>query len=163
MTKIAILVANGRLGRVVGKALPPEERPDIWLAALNTLILVSSSFVIHKAEQDFAKGIFSKFRLGLMLTMILGGLFFLFQTYEFVKFGLEVDYTQNVWAACFFTLVGLHGLHIIIGGVGVALPYYQALTGKLNHREHGSLTPASMYWHLVDVVWLVIISIFYIW
>ncbi|GEM48021.1 cbb3-type cytochrome c oxidase subunit I [Deinococcus cellulosilyticus] len=163
VTLFGVLISGYVYLRMVGKAPPPEERPDIWLAALNTLILVSSSFVIHKAEQDFAKGIFSKFRLGLMLTMILGGIFFLFQTYEFVKFGLEVDYTQNVWAACFFTLVGLHGLHIIIGGVGVALPYYQALTGKLNHKEHGSLTPASMYWHLVDVVWLVIITIFYIW
>ncbi len=59
--------------------------------------------------------------------------------------------------------MGLHGLHILIGGTGVALPYFQAMTGKIDKTNHGSLTAASLYWHLVDVVWLLIIAIFYVW
>ena len=51
----------------------------------------------------------------------------------------------------------------VIGGVGVALPYYQALTGKIDKYNHGSIGPASLYWHLVDVVWLLIVAIFYLW
>ena len=86
-----------------------------------------------------------------------------FQVYEFSLFGVESDWKQNLWQSCFFVIVGLHGLHILIGGVGVALPYYQALTGKMDKYNHGSIVPASLYWHLVDVVWLLIVAIFYLW
>ena len=59
--------------------------------------------------------------------------------------------------------MGLHGLHILIGATGVALPFYQSMTGKLDKYNHGSLAPASLYWHLVDVVWLLIVALFYAW
>ncbi len=149
--------------RVTGGAVPPITRPSIWLAALNTLILVSSSFVIHKAEQDLHHHRYSRGRLGLLITLILGAFFMIFQVYEFSLFGSESNWMQNLWQTCFFIIVGLHGLHIIIGGVGVALPYYQYMTGKIDKTNHGSLTPASMYWHLVDIVWLFIVAIFYAW
>ncbi|ACO46820.1 cbb3-type cytochrome c oxidase subunit I [Deinococcus deserti] len=159
----AVLIAGYVYLRVIGAAEPPALRPSIWLAALNTLILVSSSFVLHKAEQDMHHGRVTWGRLGLFVTLLLGGLFMIFQVYEFALFGVESDWKQNLWQACFFIIVGLHGLHILIGGVGVALPYYQTLTGKIDKYNHGSLTAASMYWHLVDVVWLLIVAIFYAW
>jgi cytochrome c oxidase subunit I+III len=147
----AVLIAGYVYLRVSGLAVPPLERPPIWLAALNTFILVTSSFVVHQAEQDLKAHKVSRFRLGL------------FQTYEFVHFGAESDWRENLWQACFFIIVGLHGLHILIGATGIALPYYQALTGKLDEHNHGSMEPASIYWHLVDVVWILILAIFYIW
>ena len=159
----AILIAGYVYLRVIGAAEPPALRPNIWLAALNTLILVTSSGVIHKAEQDLHHGRASWGRLGLFITLLLGALFMIFQVYEFALFGMESDWRQNLWQACFFIIVGLHGLHILIGGTGVALPYYQALTGKMDKYNHGSIVPASLYWHLVDVVWLLIVAIFYAW
>lgn len=60
-------------------------------------------------------------------------------------------------------MVGLHGLHILIGGTGLALAYLQGLRGRLSLRHHGTLEAASMYWHLVDAVWLVIVTLFYLW
>ncbi|MCP2015044.1 cytochrome c oxidase subunit I+III [Deinococcus sp. HSC-46F16] len=158
-----VLIAGYVYLRIVGAAEPPALRPNIWLAAVNTLILVTSSFVIHKAEQDHHKGRYTWFRLGLLITLILGALFMIFQVYEFALFGVESDWKQNLWQSCFFIIVGLHGLHILIGGTGIALPYYQALTGKMDKYNHGSLTAASLYWHLVDVVWLLIVAIFYAW
>ncbi|GAA5502749.1 cytochrome c oxidase polypeptide I+III [Deinococcus xinjiangensis] len=159
----AVLIAGYVYLRISGHAEPPALRPNIWLAALNTLILVSSSFVIHKAEQDLHHGRQSWGRLGLLVTLILGALFMIFQVYEFSLFGHESDWRQNLWQACFFIIVGLHGLHILIGGTGVALPYYQYMTGKTDKYNHGSIVPASLYWHLVDVVWLLIVAIFYAW
>ncbi|MFD1731166.1 heme-copper oxidase subunit III [Deinococcus malanensis] len=159
----AVLIAGYVYLRVIGAAEPPALRPQLWLASLNTLILVSSSGVIHKAEQDMHHGRVTWGRLGLFITLLLGALFMIFQVYEFALFGVESDWKQNLWQACFFIIVGLHGLHILIGGVGVALPYYQAVTGKIDKHNHGSLTAASMYWHLVDVVWLLIVAIFYAW
>ncbi|MBB6099615.1 cytochrome c oxidase subunit I+III [Deinobacterium chartae] len=158
-----VLIVGYLYLRARGLAVPPPERPEIWLAALNTLILVTSSGVVHGAEQDLKRGRFSRFRLGLFITLVLGGIFTLFQVYEFVKFGAEVDWTQNLWASAFFTLVGLHGLHILIGATGIALPYYQAMTGKMDKHNHGSIEAAAMYWHLVDIVWILILVIFYIW
>ncbi|PNY81784.1 cbb3-type cytochrome c oxidase subunit I [Deinococcus koreensis] len=158
-----VLIAGYVYLRVIGAAEPPVLRPNIWLAALNTLILVSSSFVIHRAEQDNHHGKFTRFRLGLFITLVLGAAFMLFQVYEFALFGVESDWKQNLWQACFFIIVGLHGLHILIGGTGIALPYFQAMTGKMDKYNHGSITPASLYWHLVDVVWLFIVAIFYAW
>ena len=159
----AVLIGGYVFLRTIGAAVPPVSRPSVWLAALNTLILVSSSFVIHQAEQDLHHHRLSRGRLGLLMVLILGGLFMIFQIYEFSLFGTESNWTQNLWQTCFFIIVGLHGLHIIIGGVGVALPYYQYMTGKIDKTNHGSLTPASMYWHLVDVVWIFIVAIFYAW
>jgi cytochrome c oxidase subunit I+III len=159
----AVLIAGYVYLRVIGAAEPPALRPNVWLAAVNTLILVTSSFVIHKAEQDLHHGRATWGRLGLFITLLLGGLFMIFQVYEFALFGTESDWKQNLWQSCFFIIVGLHGLHIIIGGVGVALPYYQAMTGKMDKYNHGSIVPASLYWHLVDVVWLLIVAIFYAW
>lgn len=149
--------------RLIGHAEPPAMRPAPWLALLNTVILVASSFVIHKAEHDFHTGRFSKYRLGLFVTLLLGAIFFVFQVFEFALFGVESDWKQNLWQACFYIIVGLHGLHIVIGGVGVALPYYQALTGKIDKYNHGSIAPASLYWHLVDVVWILVLFLFYVW
>ena len=159
----AILIAGYVYLRVIGAAEPPALRPNIWLAALNTLILVTSSGVIHKAEQDLHHGRASWARLGLFITLLLGALFMIFQVYEFSLFGTESDWRQNLWQSCFFIIVGLHGLHILIGGTGIALPYYQLLTGKMDKYNHGSIVPASLYWHLVDVVWLLIVAIFYAW
>ncbi|MBC7647390.1 MAG: heme-copper oxidase subunit III, partial [Pseudopedobacter sp.] len=159
----AVLISGYVYLRLAGLAVPPVDRPLLALAALNTLLLVSSSFVLHYAEKHLEKGRATRFTLGLFLTLALGSIFFLFQIYEFTLFGSEVDWTGNLWASVFLTLVGLHGLHIVIGAVGVALPYYQILTGKIDKHNHGSIGPASLYWHLVDIVWIVIVVIFYIW
>ncbi|MDP9763277.1 cbb3-type cytochrome c oxidase subunit I [Deinococcus enclensis] len=163
VTLFGVLIAGYVYLRVTGLAEPPALRPAFWLAMLNTVILVSSSFVVHKAEHDLHHGKPRWGTLGLFFTLILGALFMIFQVYEFSLFGFESDWKQNLWQSCFFIIVGLHGLHIIIGGLGVALPYYQALTGKMDAHNHGSIVPASLYWHLVDVVWLLIVAIFYIW
>ena len=163
VTLFGVLLSGYIYLRIIGAATPPASRPAIALAALNTLILVASSFVVHRAEQDLHHHRYSKGRLGLLVTLFLGALFMVFQIFEFSKFGQESNWTQNLWQSCFFIIVGLHGLHILIGGVGVALPYYQYMTGKIDRTNHGSLAPASMYWHLVDVVWLLIVALFYAW
>ncbi len=159
----SVLIAGYIYLRLTGHANPPLERPAVWLAAINTMLLVSSSFVLHYAEKHLEQGRATRFTLGLFVTMAMGALFFLFQIFEFVLFGNEVNWTKDIWASCFLTIVGLHGVHIVIGAVGVGLPYYQMLTGKINKHEHGSIIPASLYWHLVDVVWIFIVAIFYIW
>jgi len=159
----AILIAGYLYLRLSGAAVPPEERPALWLALLNTFLLVSSSFTVHFAHHDLRRGRFNPFRFGLLITIILGVLFFLVQSWEFYQFHSHSSWQENLWTAAFFTIVGLHGLHVVIGGFGLILAYLQALRGKITLHNHGTLEAASMYWHLVDAVWLVIVTIFYIW
>ncbi|RIH89912.1 cytochrome c oxidase subunit I [Calidithermus roseus] len=158
-----ILIAGYLYLRLSGAAQPPEERPAIWLALLNTFFLVASSFTVHYAHHDLRSRKMSPLRFGLLISILLGTVFFLFQAYEFVAFRGHVDPAEQLWATMFFIIVGLHGAHVVIGGTGLALAYYQAIQKKLDDHNHGTLEGASMYWHLVDAVWLFIVSIFYIW
>lgn len=158
-----ILIAGYLYLRLAGHATPPVERPALWLALLNTFFLVSSSFTVHYAHHDLRTNKFSPFRLGLLISIILGGIFFLFQIYEFANFLQHVNYQQQLWANAFLMIVGLHGAHVVIGGTGLSLAYAQGMAGKINNHEQGTLEGASMYWHLVDAVWLFIVCIFYIW
>lgn len=159
----AILIAGYLYLRLTGAAVPPETRPPVWLALLNTFFLVTSSFVVHYAHHDLRLNRANPFRFGLLITIILGFVFFLFQSYEFLNFHSHSSWQENVWTAAFFIIVGLHGLHVVIGGTGLSLVYYQALHRRLSPSQHGTLEAASMYWHLVDAVWLFIVSIFYLW
>lgn len=171
----AILIAGYLYLRLTGVALPPEDRPPLWLALLNTFFLVASSFTVHYAHHDLRSGKLTPLRFGLLISIILGGVFFLFQIYEFavaqshyVEYlaqiaGSEKAQQATLWFNAFFIIVGLHGLHVVIGGTGLTLAYYQALKNKINSHDHGTLEASSMYWHLVDAVWLFIVCIFYLW
>lgn len=159
----AILIAGYLYLRLTGAAAPPEERPALWLALLNTFFLVTSSFTVHYAHHDLRANKPKPFRFGLLISIVLGVVFFLFQIYEFSVFLHHADYKVQLWASAFLIIVGLHGLHVVIGGTGLALAYYQALKNKVDHHSHGTLEGSSMYWHLVDAVWLFIVCIFYLW
>lgn len=159
-----ILIAGYLYLRLTGAATPPEEhRPALWLALMNTFFLVASSFTVHYAHHDLRSNKFSPFRLGLLISIILGTVFFLFQVYEFSVLFSHHSYTEQLWVAAFVLIVGLHGAHVVIGGTGLAMAYAQGLFGKIDSHEQGTLEGSSMYWHLVDAVWLFIVTIFYIW
>ncbi len=159
-----ILIAAYFYLRLTGMAIPPEEhRPPVWLAIFNTFFLVASSFVVHYAHHDLRQNKLSSFKFGMLIAIILGAIFLLLQIYEFWVLMGHHNFQEQLWVAVFVLIVGLHGLHVLIGGTGLALVYAQGLAGKLNRHEHGTLEASSMYWHLVDAVWLLIIVIFYLW
>jgi cytochrome c oxidase subunit I+III len=161
-----ILIAGYFYLRLTGKALPSEERPGLWLALLNTFFLVTSSFTVHYAHHDLRAGKLSPLRFGLLISLLLGFVFFLFQIWEFSTASghyLEAAPQAKLWFTAFFLIVGLHGAHVVIGGTGLALAYAQGLFKKIDSHNHGTVEGSSMYWHLVDAVWLFIVCIFYIW
>jgi len=147
----------------------------LWLALLNTFFLVASSFTVHYVHHDLRYNRSSPFKLGMLISILLGVVFFLFQVWEFVVASghyvealnaagqSEAAQKATLWYHIFFLIVGLHGAHVLIGGTGLALAYAQGLAGKINSHEQGTLEASSMYWHLVDAVWLFIVIIFYIW
>ncbi len=159
-----ILIAGYLYLRLSGHAVPPEEhRPALWLALVNTFLLVASSFTVHYAHHDLRANKFSPYRLGMIISIIFGAVFFIFQVYEFSVLFTHHSFAEQLWVAAFVMIVGLHGAHVVIGGTGLALAYAQGLAGKIDSHEQGTLEGSSMYWHLVDAVWLFIVCIFYIW
>ena len=141
----------------------PEDILDIPITTISTFVLLMSSFSIVLALHNIQHGNLRAFR-GWILVTAIGGLIFLgFQTYEFTEFvhkGLGL--TTNVFGSAFFILTGTHGTHVAVGVIWLFSLYFSSLSGKL--KEDGALKVdvMALYWHFVDVIWIVIFTVVYL-
>jgi cytochrome c oxidase subunit III len=138
---------------------------NIPLATLNTVILISSSVTMVLAWAAIAKHDFKKFRLFMGITILCGFGFLIVKYFEYsAKFHHELYPSTNTFLAIYFTLTGLHGLHVIGGmavnsylwGPGSAL-YKTDPVHFMNRVENSGL-----FWHLVDLVWIFLFPILYL-
>lgn len=145
---------------------PPEGAPTlpVKLTGINTIFLVLSSFTLHYAEVQVNKG-----KTGLFLmfvTILLGSLFVGVQCYEWYHLhheGLWFN-THGVYGSSFFVMTGFHGMHVIVGVLLIIWVFLrQLLTRCYTPTRHASLANVSLYWHFVDVVWLFLFAIVYLW
>ena len=141
----------------------PKDIFEIPLVTFGTaLLLFSSLFVVlslNAAEQGNRK----KTILWLALTIICGLFFIGMQVYEFSHFvhkGLTMQ--GNLFGASFYTLTGFHGTHVTIGVVWLLTVFIELLRGKLPPAKALNLEIAALYWHFVDVVWIVIFPVVYL-
>ena len=102
-------------------------------------------------------------RIWLLTTALLGAVFVGGQVYEFTAFYREgLGYTTNLFGSAFFTLTGFHGVHVSLGIVMLMAMYIQSMRGKLGPQQTEKLEIIGLYWHFVDVVWIVIFTIVYL-
>src|SRR5918995_988915 len=115
----------------------------------------------HKPWTDPASG---KMLLGWLAATLFCGMFFVgMQVYEFTHFvhkGLTLQ--RNMFGASFFVLTGFHGTHVTIGVIWLATMFYLALRRKLPPERSLNLEMAALYWHFVDVVWIIIFPVVYL-
>lgn len=145
---------------------PPEGAPalPVKLTGINTIFLVLSSFTLHYAEVQVNKG-----KTGLFLmfvTILLGSLFVGVQCYEWYHLHHERLWfnTHGVYGSSFFVMTGFHGMHVIVGVLLIIWVFLrQLLTRCYTPTRHASLANVSLYWHFVDVVWLFLFAIVYLW
>jgi cytochrome c oxidase subunit 3 len=138
----------------IGKSVTgPYPRQVLDLPIFNTVCLLSSSFTIWLAERGLKKGAMGTFSLWWALTFILGGIFL-------VHDGLSIS--TNLFGTTFYSLVGLHASHVIIGLTMIVIVLVFALTGKLKSEHSKQLEVLSLYWHFVDGVWVVVFTVVYI-
>jgi cytochrome c oxidase subunit 3 len=99
----------------------------------------------------------------LAFTLLLGVVFIGGQVYEYYEFIVHKGLTlsDGVFASAFFGLTGLHGLHVTLGGVLLAIVLSRAVYGQYDAERHTSVTTVSMYWHFVDVVWIFLVAVLY--
>ena len=148
--------------RVVGDADWPaqgEELPKV-IAGINTAILVSSSFTVHYALHSIKRGNRLGMQVGLVTTFLLGSMFLLTQINEYAKAGFAIS--DGAFASVFYGLTGLHGAHVFVGLTLLAIMTVRAYRGHFSPEAHMGVECAGIYWHFVDVMWIIVWSTVYL-
>ena len=149
----------------IGKSLTgPTPREVLDLPVLATIFLLSSSVTIVLAERSFNRDRVGLFKLFWFATIVLAGLFLTMTTFEWRKLiyhdGLTI--TTNLFGTTFYSLVGLHASHVIIGMCLLLLVFVFSLLGFVNIMHRERLQMISWYWHFVDAVWIVVFTVVYV-
>lgn len=135
----------------------PESVIPTWgIPAINTMLLLSSAVTVTWAHWGFKKGNRKQIILGLILTIILGVIFEGFQAHEYIEAYTELHLTlaSGIFGTTFFTLTGLHAMHVSMGIIMLTIILIRCLKGHFLPEHHFAFEAVSWYWHFVDVVWL---------
>jgi cytochrome c oxidase subunit 3 len=138
---------------------PPYQLP-VFVAGLNTIILVTSSFTMHWALQSIKRGNRAGLKAGLALTFLLGLSFLLTQITEYARIGFA-PYT-DAFGTVFFCLTGLHGAHVFVGLTLLLAATVRSFRGHYSEEQHLGVEIPGIYWHFVDVMWIVVYTTVYI-
>ncbi len=138
---------------------------NVPLATLNTLILITSSVTMVMSWASLAMNNFSKYRTYMGLTILLGCAFLVVKAFEYAhKFEHHHFPATSTFYAIYFTLTGLHGLHVI-GGI-LANLYFLFPGSKMwttnPEQFRGRVECAGLYWHFVDLVWIFLFPVLYL-
>jgi cytochrome c oxidase subunit 3 len=148
--------------RVVGNAEWPakgEELP-VAIAGVNTAILISSSFTMHWALEGARNENRRAMRVGLLTTFLLGLTFLTVQINEYVHIGFAPH--DNAQGTIFYGLTGLHGAHVFVGLTLLSFATIRAFRGHFSAKEHRGVEVPGIYWHFVDVMWILVYSTIYV-
>lgn len=149
-----------------GKSISGPTAADIFeipLVTFGTAVLLFSSFFVVLALNGAQRGNQKQLVGWLSLTVLCGMFFVGMQVYEFQHFYHKgLGFGTNVFASSFYVLTGFHGTHVTIGALWLATLLVQAIRGKLPAHRAMNLEIAALYWHFVDVVWIVIFPVVYL-
>jgi cytochrome c oxidase subunit 3 len=149
-----IRVAQGDPWPAPGTHLPVE------VAGVNTLILVSSSFTLHWAEAALKKGNHFGLKAGMLVTFLLGCTFLFIQINEYANIGFSPQ--NHAQGTIFYGLTGLHGAHVTIGLILLLIVCIRAFRGHYSAEEHRGVEIPGIYWHFVDIMWIVVYLTVYV-
>lgn len=140
---------------------------DIHLPVLKTLVfslfLFASSWTIHKAEGHLKRGERPAFLNWWLATIVLGAIFLAGQVWEYASLAAEgATLGSGQFASAFYLLTGTHGLHVFGGLCALIVVYVRARKGQFNAERHAFPQAASMYWHFVDLVWVLVYGVLYL-
>ena len=141
----------------------PGDIFDIPFTSVSSFVLLMSSLTMVLALSALQRGDIRNNRLWLLTTALLGSLFIGGQVYEFTTFLREgLGYTTSPFSSAFFTLTGFHGVHVSIGIVMLMSLYVSSLRGNLRRESAETVEIVGLYWHFVDVVWILIFTVIYL-
>jgi heme/copper-type cytochrome/quinol oxidase subunit 3 len=130
------------------------EAPPLELALPMSFVLWGSSIPIFWAEAAIRNGKQRPFKIGLFISFLMGLTFLAYTIYDFEE--LHFGWRDNAYGSIYYTIVGLHALHVFIGlGMNVVVQL-KAYMGRYDRGRHASAEVYFLYWHFVDVVWLAV-------
>jgi len=149
----------------IGKSVTGPQPKDVLHAPiLYSICLLASSLTIHVAVRRLASGKTALFASWWLLTILLGGTFLYGTAREWVHLiydeGLTVN--TNLFGTTYYSLVGLHAFHVTIGLLALIAVALFSFEAKLRREHAERLEILSMYWHFVDVVWIVVFTVVYV-
>jgi cytochrome c oxidase subunit III len=136
-------------------------RLDLAFGGYNAMVLFASGVTMHYALTSWKQLKRGAFNAWVALTILLGFGFLAGQAHEYLS--ADFSYSGSAMGASFFTLTGLHGLHVFIGTILLTVLWIQANRGVYTESKYFGLTAGTLYWHFVDVIWVVLFSLFYLW
>ena len=134
---------------------------DIKMPLINTVILVSSSFVIYFAEKYLHKKNLWGFRIIWFITMMMGSYFVYGQYVEWSE--LTFSLQSGVFGGMFYLLTGFHGLHVITGILLMGLMLIRSFLPNNYDKGEMGVESISLFWHFVDVIWIILFILIYVW
>ena len=148
---------------LTGGYWPPKgiETLDPWhIPFINTLILLTSGTTVTWAHHALINNDRDGVKWGLLCTIILGVIFTSFQIYEYHH--ATFDFSGHIYGASFYMATGFHGFHVVIGTIFLIVCYGRLLAGDFTAEQHIAFESATWYWHFVDVVWLFLFVVIYV-
>jgi len=145
---------------------PPEEFDHILnpfsIILVATVILILSSVTCQLAVWAIRRNDRTGFLRNIGITFVLGVTFLVLQAYDYsILFGEGMTLGSGPFGTTYFTLTGFHGAHVFGGAIMLGVVLYRGVSGQFSSRHHDAVEAASLYWHFVDVVWILLFSILY--
>src|SRR5438128_3971034 len=145
------------------KGPTPDKLLNIPFTSVTSFVLLMSSLTMVLALAAIQRGDYRRLRIWLLATAMFGATFVGGQVFEFTEFtrkGLNID--TNLFGSSFYVLTGLHGAHVTAGIVWLVSLWGLAVQGRLTQADSERVEIAGLYWHFVDVVWIVIFTVVYL-
>ncbi len=136
---------------------------DVPLTALTTFVLITSSLMMVLALDSIRKGDGRKMQIFLIATAVFGLLFLMGQFFEFTELWHDgITPASGMFGTTFMTLTGFHGTHVLIGIIWIFMLVARAMSGGVTRDNHLAVELVGLYWHFVDLVWIVIFTVVYL-
>ena len=149
-------------GRSVSGPMP-EDVYDIPFTSASSFMLLMSSLTMVLALAAIQRGDVRRLRIWLLATAALGSLFITGQVYEFTTFYREgLSLSTNLFGSSFFVMTGFHGVHVTLGILMLLSLYAISMRGGLGQEKAEVVELTGLYWHFVDIVWIVIFTVVYL-
>ena len=159
-------ISNGENGALVNEMIADasvEPLFDIPFTSLSSFILLMSSLSMVLAHKSITEGNYKNLRIWLSTTMLLGATFMAGQVYEFTTFYREgLTYDGSLLGTAFYTLTGFHGAHVTGGLIMLGSLIYLSFKDKMQMDRAETVELVGLYWHFVDIVWVLIFTIVYL-
>ena len=137
---------------------------DPMQTGIFSVCLFASSGTMELGIKSMRRKNFAGLRFWLLATIVLGAVFLVGQGREYLHlYSQNITISRNIFGTSFFTLTGFHGLHVLLGLIMLAIMLGLAMSKRFVTRHGDALEVASYYWHFVDLVWVVIFTVVYLW